>query len=184
MLCDVRTSNLAHFQCLNLLLILSQNVNWITTTQINPRHEKTQTSFYISSIYEIILCSLKRSVFLFCRRFFIYIFIFFYLYIFILEMLGKLLPDVQNEAKFECSFWSFFAIYLCPTTSLIKQGQELKQDNWKYWRNLTWTRPVNKTLADFLNAPFASWLVFYSEGQSLFPHGQDKDSDSFKWLPV
>ena len=93
MLCYVRTSSLADIQALDLLLIHSQNVNWITTAQINPRHEKMQISFYINQFH-----LWNNSMFLeticfvlFCTRFFICIFIFFYLYIFILEMLGKLL---------------------------------------------------------------------------------------------
>lgn len=52
MLCYVRTSSLADIQALDLLLIDSQNVNEITTAQINPGHEKIQISFY-----KIILCS-------------------------------------------------------------------------------------------------------------------------------
>ena len=32
-------------------LIHSQNVNWITTAQINPRHEKMQISFYINQFH-------------------------------------------------------------------------------------------------------------------------------------
>ena len=36
----VRTSSLADIQALDLLLRHSQNVDWITTTQTNPRHEK------------------------------------------------------------------------------------------------------------------------------------------------
>ena len=70
-----------------------ENVNWITTAQINPRHEKMQISFYINQFH-----LWNNSMFLeticfvlFCTRFFICIFIFFYLYIFILEMLVKLL---------------------------------------------------------------------------------------------
>ena len=76
-----------------IALIHSQNVNWITTAQINPRHEKKQISFYINQVH-----LWNNSMFLeticfvlFCTRFFICIFIFFYLYRFILEMLGKLL---------------------------------------------------------------------------------------------
>ena len=72
-------------------LIHLQNVNWITTAQINPKHEKMQIGFYINQVH-----LWNNSMFLeticfvlFCTRFFI--FIFFYLYIFILEMLGKLL---------------------------------------------------------------------------------------------
>ena len=87
----VRTSSLADIQALDLLH--SQNVNWITTTQINPRHEKMQITFYINQVH-----LWNNSIFLeticfvlFCARFFICIFIFFYLYIIILEMLGKLL---------------------------------------------------------------------------------------------
>ena len=71
-------------------LIHSQNVNWITTAQINPRHEKMQIIFYINQVH-----LWNNSMFLeticfvlFCTRFSICIYIFFYLYIFILEMLG------------------------------------------------------------------------------------------------
>lgn len=38
----------------------------------------------------------------------------------------------------------FFPIHLCPTTCLIKNSlQELKQNNWKYLRDPTWTRVTN-----------------------------------------
>ena len=93
MLRYARTSSLADIQALVFLLIHSQNVNWITRAQINPRREKMQISFYINQVH-----LWNNSMFLeticfvlFCTRFFICIFIFFYLYIFILEMLGKLL---------------------------------------------------------------------------------------------
>ena len=74
-------------------LIHWQNVNWITTTQINPRHEKMQISFYINQVHLWNNSMFLESIcfVLFCTRFFICIFIFFYLYIFILEMLGKVL---------------------------------------------------------------------------------------------
>ena len=91
--CCVRTSSLADIQSLVFLLIHSQNVNWITRAQINPRREKMQISFYINQFH-----LWNNSMFLeticfvlFCTRFFICTFIFFYLYIFILEMLGKFL---------------------------------------------------------------------------------------------
>ena len=69
----VRTSSLVNIQALDLLLVHSQNVNWITTAQINPRHEKMQISFYKIMFLETIW-----FFFIIIR-----IFIFFYLYIFI-----------------------------------------------------------------------------------------------------
>ena len=86
-------SSLADIQALDLLLRHSQNVNWITTPQINLRHDKMQISFYINQVYLWNISMLLETIcfVLFCTRFFIFIFIFFYLYIFILEMLGKLL---------------------------------------------------------------------------------------------
>ena len=95
MFCSVRTSSLADIQALVFLLIHSQNDNWITWAQINPRREKMQRSFYINQFHlrnnSMFLERICFFSFLFCTRFFICIFIFFYLYIFILEMLGKLL---------------------------------------------------------------------------------------------
>ena len=49
--CSVRTSSLADNQALVFLLIHSQNVNWITRAQINPRREKMQISFYINQFH-------------------------------------------------------------------------------------------------------------------------------------
>ena len=94
-LCYVVTPSLADIQALVFLLIHSQNVNWITRAQRNPRREKMQISFYINQFHlwnnSMFLERVYFFSFLFCTRFFICIFIFFYLYIFILEMLGKLL---------------------------------------------------------------------------------------------
>ena len=153
MFCSVRTSSLADIQALVFLLIHSQNVNWITRAQINPRREKVQISFYINQFH---LWSnsmfLERICFfssLFCARFFICIFIFFYLtYIFILEMLGKLLQSLWNShcvvniawhatslttwrtkrSKIWIFLFILFPIYLCPTSSLI----ELLEFKYKY----------------------------------------------------
>ena len=94
MLVHVGTSSLADIQALVFLLIHSQNVNWITAAQINPRHEKMQTSFYINQFHLWNNSTFLETIcffLLFGTRFFIGIFIFFYLYIFILEILGKLL---------------------------------------------------------------------------------------------
>ena len=49
--CSVRTSSLADIQAVVFLLIHSQNVNWITRAQINPRREKMQISFYINQFH-------------------------------------------------------------------------------------------------------------------------------------
>ena len=51
MFCSVRTSSLADIQALVFLLIHSQNVNWITGAQINPRREKMQISFYVNQFH-------------------------------------------------------------------------------------------------------------------------------------
>ena len=81
----VRTSSLVDTQA---LVFHSQNVNWITKAQINPRREKMQIPFYINQFH-----LWNNSMFLvrICFFFFFIIYTFLYLYIFILEMLGKLL---------------------------------------------------------------------------------------------
>ena len=91
MLCYVRTSSLAHIQALGFLLIHSQNVNWITTAQINLDNEKLQICFYINqfhlwnnSVFSETIC----FFFFILYTFLICIFIFFYWHIFILEMLA------------------------------------------------------------------------------------------------
>ena len=82
-LCYVVTPSLADIQALVFLLIHSQNVNWITRAQINPRREKMQISFYINQFHlwnnSMFLERICFFSFLFCARFFICIFIFFYL---------------------------------------------------------------------------------------------------------
>ena len=124
----------------------------------------------------------RLLIFLFWTRFSICIFIFFYLYIFILEMLGKLLLSLWNShfavkigwhatplttwrtkrSKIWIFLFILFPHLFMPSHFLNKkQGQELKQNNWKYLRDLTWTRPVKKTLVDFLNASFASSFFFF-----------------------
>ena len=138
--------------------------------------------------------------FLFCTRFFICIFIFFYLYIFILEMLSKFLQSLWNSpcvvniawhatplttwrtkrSKIWIFLFILFPIYLCPFSSLIKKEQELKQNNWKYLRDLTRTRATKISLISWMRHFPVNWFV-YSEGQSFFLHGQDKDNDSFTW---
>ena len=81
--CSVRTSSLADILALVFLLIHSQNVNWITRAQINPRREKMQISFYINQFHlwnnSMFLERICFFSFLFCTRFFSCIFIFFYL---------------------------------------------------------------------------------------------------------
>ena len=59
-----------------------------------------------------------------------------------------------------------------------KKGQELKQDNWKYLRDLTGTRVTKISRISWMRHFPVNWF-FYSEGQSFFLHGQDKDNDSF-----
>ena len=49
--CSVRTSSLADIQALVFLLIHSQNVNWITRAQINPRREKMQIRVNINQFH-------------------------------------------------------------------------------------------------------------------------------------
>ena len=51
MFCSVTTSSLADIQALVFLWIHAQNVNWITTAQINSRREKMQIRFYINQIH-------------------------------------------------------------------------------------------------------------------------------------
>ena len=50
------------------------------------------------------------------------------------------LLDVQNEAKFEFFFLFFFPSIYAQSVLWLKKGQELKQKNWKYLRDLTRTR--------------------------------------------
>ena len=86
MLYYVRTSSLADIQALVFLLIHSQNVNWITTAQINLDNEKLQICFYINqfhlwnnSVFSETIC----FFFLFCTRFlFVYLFSFIGIYLF------------------------------------------------------------------------------------------------------
>ena len=61
-----------------------------------------------------------------------------------------------------------------------KKGQELKQNNWKYLRDLTRTRVTKISRISWMRHFPVNWF-FYSEGQSFFLHGQDKDNDSFTW---
>ena len=125
--------------------------------------------------------------FLFCTRFFICVFIFFYLYIFILEMLGKLLYGLWKSYVVNIAWhptplttwrtkrskiWIFlfilFAIYLCPTSSLIKKRQELKRNNWKYLRDLTRTR-VTKISRISCMRHFQLIGFFTVKGNLFFP---------------
>ena len=78
MSCSVRTSSLADIQALVFLLIHSQNVNWITRAQINPRREKMQISFYINQFH-----LWNNSMFLerICFFFLFILYTFLYLYI-------------------------------------------------------------------------------------------------------
>ena len=80
-LCYVVTSSLADIQALVFLLIHSQNVNWITRAQINPRREKMQISFYINQFH-----LWNNSMFLETIWFFFFFILctFLYLYIYFL----------------------------------------------------------------------------------------------------
>ena len=76
------------------------------------------------------------------------------------------LLDVQNGAKFEFSF-IFFPIYLCATSSLIyKKGQELKQNNWKYLRDLTRTRVTKISRISWMRHFPVNW--FFTVKGNLF----------------
>ena len=81
MFCSVRTSSLADIQALVFLLIHSQNDNWITWAQINPRREKMQRSFYINQFH-----LRNNSMFLerICFFFFFILYTFLYLHIYFL----------------------------------------------------------------------------------------------------
>ena len=56
----------------------------------------------------------------------------------------------------------------------------LKQNNWKYLHDLTRTRVTKISRISWMRHFPVNWF-FYSEGQSFFLHGQDKDNDSFTW---
>ena len=130
---------------------------------------------------------------LFCTRFFICIFIFFYLYTFILEKLGILLKSLWNShcvvniawhatplttwRTRRSKIWNFrfilFPIYLCPVSSLIKiKRQRLKQNNWKYLRDLTRTRVTQISRISWIRHLLVNCcFFFYREGKSFFLHG-------------
>ena len=54
-----------------------------------------------------------------------------------------------------------------------EKGQELKQNEQGQQKS-----------RGFLECSICQLIGFYSEGQSFFLHGQDKDTDSFMWPPV
>ena len=62
-----------------------------------------------------------------------------------------------------------------------KKEQELKQNNWKYLRDRTRTRVTKISRISWMRHFPVNCFFFYSEGQSFFLHGQDKDNDSFTW---
>ena len=86
--CSVRTSSLADIQALVFLLIHSQNVNWITRAQINPRREKMQISFYINQFH-----LWNNSMFLerICFFFFFILYTCLYLYIYFLLQMDSII---------------------------------------------------------------------------------------------
>ena len=60
-----------------------------------------------------------------------------------------------------------FPIYLCPTSSLIKKkGQELKQNNWKYLRDLTRTRVTKISRISWVRHFPVNW--FFTVEGNLF----------------
>ena len=155
--CSVRTSSLADIQALVFLLIHSQNVNWITRAQINPRREKMQISFYINQFH---LWNNSRFLericffpFLFCTRFFICIFIFFYL-------------TYKTRQNFNFSFYPFPHLFMPNQFFDKKKGQELKQNNWKYLRNRSRTRVTKISRISWMrhfpvNCFFLQWRAIF-----------------------
>ena len=144
--CSVRTSSLADIQALVFLLIRSQNVNWITRAQINPRSEKMQISFYINQLH-----LWNNSMFLEIICFFLFYSVHFSLFVYLFSFVWR-----TKRSKIWIFLFILFPIYLCPTNSLIKKkGTGVKTEQLKV---LTWPHKNkgNKTLADFLNAPFSS----------------------------
>ena len=83
--CSVRTSSLADIQAPVFLLTHSQNVNWITRAQINPRREKMQMSFYINQFHLWNNSTFLESICLFYSvhvSLFVYLFSFICIYLF------------------------------------------------------------------------------------------------------
>ena len=142
--CSVRTSSLADIQALVFLLIHSQNVNWITRAQINPRREKMQISFYINQFHLWNNARfLERICFFFLfTRFFICIFIFFYL-------------TYNTKQILNFPFHPFSHLFMPNQFFDKKKRTGVKTEQLKI---LTWPHKNkgNKNLADFLNAPFSS----------------------------
>ena len=152
MLCYVRTSSLADIQALVFLLIHSQNVNWITTAQINPRHEKMQISFYINQFNLWNNSMFLERICFFFLFYSVHVSLFVYLFSFIWR---------TKRSKIWIFLFILFPIYLCSTSSLIKKGQELK----KYLRDLTRTRVTKiSRISWMLHLPvnwFLQWRAIF-----------------------
>ena len=81
--CSVRTLSLADIQALVFLLIHSQNVNWITRAQINPRREKRGISFYINQFHLWNNCMFLERIWVFFLFYSVHVSLFVYLFSFI-----------------------------------------------------------------------------------------------------
>ena len=132
--------------------------------------KKMQISFYINQFHlwnnSMFLQRIFFFSFLFCTRFFICIFIFVYL-------------TYKTKQNLNFPFYPFSYLFM-PNQFFDKKRTGVKTEQLKYLRDHTRTR-VTKI-------PRISWMrhfsvncFFYSEGQSFFLHGQDKDNDSFTW---
>ena len=79
-LCYVVTPSLADIQALVFLLIHSQNVNWITRAQRNPRREKMQISFYINQFHLWNNSMLLETIWFFFLFYSVHVSLFVYLF--------------------------------------------------------------------------------------------------------
>ena len=87
MLCYVKTSSLTDIQALDLL-----NVTWITTAQINLRHEKMQKSFYINQCH---LWNLSMFLQTICFFYILILYTFLYLYTYFLLFVYTYFTNVR-----------------------------------------------------------------------------------------
>ena len=129
-----------------------------------------QISFYINQFHLwnnfMFLERICFFSFLFCTHFFICIFIFFYL-------------TDKTKQNLNFPFYPFSYLFM-PNQFFDKKRTGVKTEQLKYLRDLTRTRVTKIPRISWMRHFPVNWF-FYSEGQSFFLHGQDKDNDSFTW---
>ena len=91
-----------------------------------------------------------------------------------------------KRSKIRIFLFILFPICFCPTISLIKKGQELKQNNWKYLRDLTRTKVTKISRISWRRHLPVNCFFFFLQWRAIFffLHGQDKDTDRFTWPPI